>query len=351
MKKFIVKCLFTIFPVMLIIYTYGFYLNFYLTDKLINSGDLGKLGYIYVDKSNQDNLSPQLSENKVDEYNDTIQGKYRIITIGDSFSQQGISGYQNYLATNLRERVLNYPSPRDQGYYPEEIAMYLLNNDIYNKLGCKIVIIETVEREFVQHILNYKDIKQIDYHIEQTNKTSSQDGESKKEKSVQKNKDYLIETFKYFKYLLYKSKRPVKEVILSADYFSAPPYNILYFYGDDLRKLSITAEERSEILKSLNQIHQAFQKQGIQLYYMIAPDKYDTYSPYIANNPYQPNIVLDQLEENGINELKWFINPRDTLREMISKGVKDVYHIDDTHWTIKASKAISHIIANKIRME
>ncbi|MDD3036342.1 hypothetical protein [Bacteroides sp.] len=352
MKKFIVKCLFTIFPVMLVIYACGFYLNFYLTDKLINSGDLGKLGYIYIDKSNQDDLSPQLSENRVDEYNDTIQDKYRIMTIGDSFSQQGITGYQNYLATNLGERILNYPSPLDQGFYPEEMAMHLLNNDIYNKLGCKIVIIEAVEREFVQRILNYRALEQTDSPVEQINKQnkiSSQEDKPKKEKPVQKNKDYLIETFKYFKYQLYKSKRPVREAMLDADCFSAPPYNTLYFYKDDLLKLSLSPEERSEVLERLNHIHQTFQKRGIQLYYMIAPDKYDTYLPHIVNNPYQPKIVLDQLEEDGINELEWFINPRDTLREMISNGVKDVYHIDDTHWTIKASEAVGNVIANKIQ--
>lgn len=328
---------------------YGFYLNFHLTDKLINSGDLGKLGYFYIDKNNQDNLSPQLSENKVDEYNDTIQGKYRIITIGDSFSQQGISGYQNYLATNLRERILNYPSPRKQGYYPEEIAMYLLNNDIYNKLGCKIVIIETVEREFVQHILNYRDIKQIDYHIKETRypfKTMS----LKKKSPSRKNKDYLMETFKYLKYQLYKSKRPVKEVTLDADYFSAPPYNILYFYEKDLIKLSISNEEKKNILNKLNSIHDTFDKNGIQLYYLIAPDKYDIYQPHIKNNPYQPKIILDQLEDET-KQLEWFINPRDTLREMTSKGIKDVYHIDDSHWTVKACEAISNMIANKIQTQ
>ncbi len=33
---------------------------------------------------------------------------------------------------------------------------------------------------------------------------------------------------------------------------------------------------------------------------------------------------------------------------MISSGVKDVYHIDDTHWATIASETVSNIIANKI---
>lgn len=44
-----------------------------------------------------------------------------------------------------------------------------------------------------------------------------------------KNKDYLIETFKFLKYHLYKSKSPVKEAQLNIDYFSPQPHDNLYF--------------------------------------------------------------------------------------------------------------------------
>lgn len=344
MKKFILKCLITIFPIMVIIYSYGFYVNFYLIDKLKNSGDLGALGYFYIDKS-KCKLGPQLSKDQVDTYYDKIQKQYKILTIGDSFSQQGCDGYQNYLANKLGERILNYPDPRGQGYKPEDIALYLLNNDIYDKIGCKIVIIETVEREFVQHILSFKDIKHINYTIENNN-SSNKDIQVKKKK-----KDYLMETFKYIKYQLYKSKRPVKEVQLKADYFSPSPHNILYFYNDDLWKTSITEEEKDLILDKLDYLHKRFQEKGIQLYYMIAPDKYDVYQPFMINNPFPPKTVIDQLEENGVDQLDWFINPRNKFREKINNGTKDVYHIDDTHWTTIASEMVGNIFADKIKTE
>lgn len=56
---------------MVLIYTYGFYVNFYLIDRLTKAGDLGKLGYFYIDKT-QTNLGTPLSENKVDTYYDNI---------------------------------------------------------------------------------------------------------------------------------------------------------------------------------------------------------------------------------------------------------------------------------------
>lgn len=73
---------------MVLIYAYGFYVNFYLIDRLTKAGDLGKLGYFYIDKT-QTNLGTPLSENKVDTYYDNIQRNYKVMTIGDSFSQQG----------------------------------------------------------------------------------------------------------------------------------------------------------------------------------------------------------------------------------------------------------------------
>lgn len=337
MKKFILKCLCTIFPVMVVIYACGFYVNFYLIKVLPKAGDLGQLGYFYIDKS-CNTLDIKLLENRMDTYCDTIQGKYEIMTIGDSFSQQGITGYQNYLAMELGERILNYPDPGGREYSPEEISLYLLKNGVFAKLGCKIVIIETVERSFVQRMLDIKNIENLE------------SGNDVLTKGVpEKKKDCLMETFKYIKYYLYKSKRPVKEAQLRTDCFSVSPHNMLYFYKDDLKILSITNDENNEILNKLDYLHNCFLEEGIGLYYIIAPDKYDVYQSYIVNNPYPPKTVVEQLEENGVGQLEWFINPRAKFRKMIDDGVEDIYHIDDTHWTYKASESVGHILAQKIK--
>lgn len=313
-------------------------------DNVKKAGDLGALGFFYVEKG-QTNMGTKLSENKVDTYYDEIQNKYEILTIGDSFSQQGFAGYQNYLAHNLDKRILNFPDARGKGFCPEEIALYLLHNDIYPKLGCKTVIIETVEREFIQHILSFRDITEIGYTLEnEAIKTKNITSESKRA-------DYLMTTFKYFKLHLFKSKSPVKKVQLNNGYFTPSPHNILYFYADDLRKLSATDEELNNVLERLKGLHKQFKDKGIQLFYLIAPDKYDVYQPYILDNPYQPKTIIEQLEENNINELEWVINPRNEFRNMISNGIKDVYHIDDTHWSTVASETVGNIIAHKIQSE
>jgi len=124
---------------------------------------------------------------------------------------------------------------------------------------------------------------------------------------------------------------------------------MLYFYKDDLKILSITNDENNEILNKLDYLHNCFLEEGIGLYYIIAPDKYDVYQSYIVNNPYPPKTVVEQLEENGVGQLEWFINPRAKFRKMIDDGVEDIYHIDDTHWTYKASESVGHILAQKIK--
>jgi len=70
---------------MVLIYAYGFYVNFYLIDRLTKAGDLGKLGYFYIDKT-QTNLGTPLSENKVDTYYDNIQRNYKVMTIANKVS-------------------------------------------------------------------------------------------------------------------------------------------------------------------------------------------------------------------------------------------------------------------------
>ena len=63
-------------------------------------------------------------------------------------------------------------------------GLFDLNNDIYASLGCKTVIIETVEREFVQHILSFRDIKDINYTLEkEDNKPENNFTEKKKKES------------------------------------------------------------------------------------------------------------------------------------------------------------------------
>lgn len=76
------------------------------------------------------------------------------------------------------------------------------------------------------------------------------------------------------------------------------------------------------MLEKLNYLHERLQEKGINLYYIIAPDKYDVNQPYITNNPYPPKTVLGQLEESKLYDLDWFINPGNEFRKMIQMELK-----------------------------
>lgn len=68
-------------------------------------------------------------------------------------------------------------------------------------------------------------------------------------------------------------------------------------------EVTTTNEEKNTILEKLNYLHERFQEKGINLYYIISPNKYDVYQPYITNNSYPPQTVLGQLEESKLYDL------------------------------------------------
>ena len=108
MKKFIIKILFYFIPFICV------YSGYKIIQKYYISGDIGKLGQIPFGKNYNKNL--QLNYLTKILVKDTLvvsHEKFRpsktlkIFTIGDSFSQQGFFGYQNYLAHRLNDSIIN----------------------------------------------------------------------------------------------------------------------------------------------------------------------------------------------------------------------------------------------------
>ncbi|MBE0599115.1 MAG: hypothetical protein IH614_17860, partial [Desulfuromonadales bacterium] len=62
------------------------------------------------------------------------------------------------------------------------------------------------------------------------------------------------------------------------------------------------------------------------------------YAPYIVDNPFPPSRFFELLRPLAKNYR--FIDTETILREELTKGTKDLYWLDDTHWSWKASEAI-----------
>ena len=71
---------------------------------------------------------------------------------------------------------------------------------------------------------------------------------------------------------------------------------------------------------------------------MPAVDKYNLYSPYITSNNYAKSMFFEYLDTLPKDYI--FINSKKILSEQLEKGEKDIFYVDDTHWSYKASNIL-----------
>ena len=83
--------------------------------------------------------------------------------------------------------------------------------------------------------------------------------------------------------------------------------------------------KKPNIINLNNNLATILKRRNINLYFMLAFDKYNLYSKYIVNNKY------------GVST---FIDTKAILEKEIDRGLKDIFYADDTHWSYKASESI-----------
>ncbi len=88
-----------------------------------------------------------------------------------------------------------------------------------------------------------------------------------------------------------------------------------------------TSEDYLKVAANIRKLIDLSDKKGVNLILMIACDKYDAYEPWIQNSHPQ-NPVLDNIPK----EKRIYIS-RDCLRDAIEKDIKDVYKLNNTHWS------------------
>lgn len=308
-------------------------------------GDLGRMSY------KLDSLTLRKNENtfKQKHIDSTKWDKKKvdILTIGDSFSNGGGAGknnyYQDYLVNEYGLKILNIQNIKPAKNYLE--TLYMLNNSkVLDIMKPKIIIFESTEPQ----VLNRFSINNINNKINM-----------KKENLL---KSIIKET--------YKSKQPDVSFINNLNY-NALLYNILYKFDDNayfsnayisiLNKSLFSSKDDKSLLfykatikynksinedrikrlnSNLNNLAIILKNKQIKLYFMPAVDKYNLYSKYIVNNKYKDNTFFEQLRRLKKDYI--LIDTKKILKKEIDKGVKDIFYSDDTHWSYKASEAISN---------
>ena len=333
MKKFIIKSVLFTFPFYLSFFIYLFYVEPNL------SGDLGNLGKIPFGKAYNEKMKKNhLEEIKIVEYKLGNTTKRRIMTIGDSFTPTSANSYVNYLAHYLNEPIVNLPRKGSS----EQTALYLLNNGFFHQNGTQVVVVETVERHFVNNLihLKFEELLTFEDVLDLNKKPMNEDKDLKAPK-----KNYLKELSSWYR-LSFGYDNPVFKANLSDSLFSIRS-NKLYFYKEDvLLPITISDCDIDIAKRNLRKLDSLFRLNNIHLIYMVASDKYDLYQEYIVDNPYPTVSTLEKFKE--FEKESYFLNTQTILKPMLKDGIKDVYSVNDTHWSYIATEKVAKKLYRKI---
>jgi len=331
-----------------ILYNYTvwtFFTEDILTDKKYYNGGLDRMGYIIGSKhyrTHESTLPRRVIENR-----DYAGQQIDMLTIGDSFSNVKYNGrdpmYQDWIASLYDLNVLNVQPL--SGHDVFTTAITLLNSGYLDKVKPHFLILEFVERHCVEVFGRETDFRKkmpLD-EIERQYRVLSFHSDLPELKFINMgNFKVVLNTILYrFSDNAYSSNVYMRE--LNKPMFSVRKERRLLFYKDDITNVKKSTDESMRSLNdNLNKLAQLLEKKGIRLYFMPAADKYNIYSDFIVNNPYQPSVFFERLRP--LPKKYVLIDTKSILRREVQLGEKDVYYADDTHWSWKGAKRIAEAI-------
>ena len=341
MKKFLVKLSYAVFPLWLIVVGLVFYISLYVSPRA--TGDIGRLGLIpfghsYETIIRQGAIQETLFKT-IEKTEDLSSIHVDILTIGDSFSQQGNFGYQNYLS----QKELNVANcSRNLYSNPVQYAYNLLQENIIDSTNVKTIIIEKVEREFEGAMIDFSTEKsEIQRPIIREFHTN------KKVEAIKSHEWSIIRARDYIYYMIDREKSPIYKVKLAKNLFTSNSPRYLYFYyWDIIGGLQIHPGNEEKILEVYKTISSKMKEKGIKFIFMVAVDKYDLYQNEIVENPYPKKRVMEDIDRIIGNSPHLLLSKK-FLLPLIEKGEKDVFLFNDTHWSYKASRVIADEIYKK----
>lgn len=140
---------------------------------------------------------------------------------------------------------------------------------------------------------------------------------------------------------------PIKSAQLSKPCFSCEGReDELYFYVDDLKNMHLTDASAKIVSTKLDSLFEFARSKNIDLYVLIAADKYDVYQEDIIDNQYPPKTLLKELEQQYQHPN--LIISRDTLYDMVQNNILDVFWANDTHWSPVGAEAVAEQILKYI---
>ena len=295
------------------------------------SGDLGLLNLVpygqeYASLNVGGMVHPETDSLCVTQIHDAADiRKYPVVTIGDSFSNQGFVSFPHFLGRDHGFKVGNVE--RSMFYQPVQDYLSLLNAGAF--VPGQTAIVEIVEHYYVWR-LAWLDFDSTEY---------SELGPIVPGKWQ---KDVLSETARWVR-LSIGYTNPVRRFKLDKDCFSHPTRaRELYVYREEMSFLEISDELVIQALDNLARLQALSREKGVDMYFLICSDKYDAYEPWIAGK-HPDNQILRRVPEDD-----HIIVMTPYMRELIADGVKDVYMVNDGHASTIGAARCAQVLAETL---
>lgn len=334
MKKFLLKLSYTVFPVFLFLFGVVVYLSLYVTPKL--AGDLGRLAYIpfgfEYDTMIDSRMMKELLFTTINQTEDLKNINADVLTVGDSFSQQGRGGYQNYLP-GKGISVVN--CNRELYENPLQYAYNLLDAGIIDSTNFKVMVVEIGERD-IEYRFQTFDIAKKEKPAPPTDEGRSNSW------SLLRARDYLMYN--------YGGKSPVYVADLNKDYFESSEPRKLYFYFNDITNgVSLSDASQTRIKDIYNLFLAKAEVRGLKIVLMVPVDKYDLYQKYIVDNPYPLKSYNEEIRSLLGDTPNVFLT-KYCLTPLTDQGEKDVFIFTNTHWSYKAAEAVGIELSKRVKL-
>lgn len=338
MKKFLLKLSYTVLPVSLILFGLVAYVSLYLNPK--STGDLGHLAYIpFGVEYDQMIWAQELEDVQFLTVNSTEELKnihVNVLTVGDSFSQQENSGYQNYMPG---EGLTVANCKRSLYDNPIQYAYNILDAGAVDSTNIDAMVVEVGERDFVIRINNFSVDK---VEVPDPELPSSKKKGDENEWSLLRARDYVL--------YLYAGRSPVYVADLKQDFFVSDEPRKLYFYcADVINGLTIDESVRPKIKYVYDLLTRKAHERGITLIIMVPVDKYDLYQDYIVANPYpHPKRINEDIREI-LGDIPEVMLCKFSLLPLLKNGEKDVFLFNNSHWSYKASEIVGIELSKRVK--
>lgn len=344
MKQFILKTSFFIIP-FAVLYTISLLL--YSTTE---GPDLLRLGGIpNIHKDYHRAFSFDIKE-KFDKLSRHTKTRYKILSIGDSFSEQAGYGYKNILADDFSVLHVDRFISNNQ----IQTLINLTNGDFFNTYDIEYVILQHVERHIIDNTENIKLNDKITLHeIDSLIKLQAEAKAGTEEKYTHQFFSKTTLEFplsnlpKFFFQENYLSNEQVYNVDINSNSLFSNHSKKLLFYFYDLHSIDKNNNKKNigSLNTILNTISLKLRQKNIKLIFLPSPDKYDFYYEYIADNKNLAKPLFFNLFKD-VKKDYIYIDSKEILSSKV-KNKQDIYFYDDTHW----SPVASEIIAAKIKEE